>query len=151
MGNNKSEIFWCKNSKNENLALIVRGSYFPSGVEFVTPPELSQQLALMYRPTGDTIDSHTHLPVGRNVTGTQEVIIMRSGKLRLDLYEEDQRYISSVLLEQGDIALLVAGGHGFSVIEEAFFLEVKQGPFSPEADKTRFPETHSDQIVWTVE
>jgi hypothetical protein len=33
---------------------------------------------------------------------------------------------------------LSAGGHGFEVIEDVEMIEVKQGPYQGEADKTRF-------------
>lgn len=143
-------IRWVFGDDDVPLALIIAGNYLPEQVEFVTPRNLSQQLALMNRPSGELIDAHTHLPVGREVTGTQEVIVMRSGKMRLDLYNEDQSYVCSELLEAGDIALLCGGGHGFELIEDSFFIEVKQGPYSPEQDKVRFEPTHQNQFKWSA-
>ena len=140
--------FWCFNSSGEEIALIVRDSHSVEGVDFLTPNSFSQQLALMSRPTGHRIDSHTHLPVSRDVRGTHEVIIMKSGKLRLDLYETTHEYIESVLLEKGDVALLCGGGHGFESIENAVFFEIKQGPYTPEQDKVRFEPTHNQEYIW---
>jgi hypothetical protein len=34
--------------------------------------------------------------------------------------------------------LLVKGGHGFEVLEELEMIEVKQGPYTGDQDKTRF-------------
>jgi mannose-6-phosphate isomerase-like protein (cupin superfamily) len=34
--------------------------------------------------------------------------------------------------------LLVKGGHGFEVLEELEMIEVKQGPYAGDQDKTRF-------------
>ncbi len=38
----------------------------------------------------------------------------------------------------GDVILLATGGHGFEVIEEIEMIEVKQGPYAGQEDKTRF-------------
>jgi len=34
--------------------------------------------------------------------------------------------------------LLASGGHGFEVIEDIKMVEIKQGPYAGEKDKTRF-------------
>ena len=34
--------------------------------------------------------------------------------------------------------MLVKGGHGFEVLEEIEMIEVKQGPYAGDQDKTRF-------------
>lgn len=150
MGNisRNAPFYWCNNAEGEQIALIVRDSHTVDGIHFLTPNSFSQQLALMSRPTGHVIDSHTHLPVSRDVQGTHEVIIMKSGKLRLDLYETSHEYIESVLLEKGDVALLCGGGHGFESVEDAVFFEVKQGPYTPEQDKVRFESTHNHEFKW---
>jgi hypothetical protein len=36
------------------------------------------------------------------------------------------------------VILLISGGHGFEVLEELNMVEVKQGPYAGDADKTRF-------------
>ena len=120
------------------LAIIVRGTFVRDGIEFVTPDEFSQQLAFMKHPVGKTIDPHVHNPVKRDVQFTQEVLIIRKGKLRVDLYSEAREYLKSCVLSAGDVILLASGGHGFEVLEEVEMLEVKQGPYAGEKDKTRF-------------
>jgi hypothetical protein len=62
----------------------------------------------------------------------------RKGRLRVDFYDEDQRYLESRVLGPGDVILLIQGGHGFEVLEEVEMIEVKQGPYVGEQDKTRF-------------
>ncbi len=42
--------------------------------------------------------------------------------------------------------LLITGGHGFEVLEEIEMIEVKQGPYSGEDDKTRFQGVNKNQI-----
>lgn len=124
--------------QGEMLALIVRREYSKPGISFFTPDELSQQLAYMHHPAGKVIDAHVHNPVPRSVTYTQETLFIRRGRLRVDLFDEQQNYLESKVLREGDVILLVKGGHGFEVLEEVEMIEVKQGPYAGDQDKTRF-------------
>ncbi|WP_027402563.1 hypothetical protein [Aphanizomenon flos-aquae] len=124
--------------QNQLLALIVSHQFNQPGIHFFTPNELSQQLAYMHHPTGKVIQPHVHNPVIREVTYTQEVLFIKNGKLRVDFYNDQQEYLDSRILEAGDVILLVTGGHGFEVLEEIEMIEVKQGPYVGEQDKTRF-------------
>jgi hypothetical protein len=120
------------------LALIVRTSFTTDGIKFFTPNEFSQQLAYMKRPADWRIPPHTHNPVVRSVEYTHEVLFIKSGKVRVDFYESPTAYIESRILGPGDVILLAQGGHGFTMLEETEMIEVKQGPYSSDADKTRF-------------
>ena len=131
---------------NKEYAMIIRGSFSEPGVTFFTPNEYSQQLAYMKHPTGKIIIPHVHNPVPREVTFTSEVLIIRKGKLRVDFYHENKEYFGSKILGPNDIILLVSGGHGFEVLEELEMVEIKQGPYAGESDKTRF-QCNSEQII----
>lgn len=120
------------------MAIIVKDSYKKPGITFFTSGEWSQQLAYMQHPTGKIIEPHVHNPVTREVHYTQEVLLIKRGKLRVDFYTDDQAYIQSRTLEAGDVILLMTGGHGFEVLEEIEMIEVKQGPYAGDSDKTRF-------------
>ncbi len=120
------------------LAVIMRASFQKPGVTFVTSNELSQQLAYMRHPAGKRIVPHKHRPVPREVLYTQEVLVIRHGKLRVDLFDDEGRYLESRILGADDAIVLVGGGHGFEVLEELEMIEVKQGPYVGDADKTRF-------------
>lgn len=122
----------------EILALILRAGYRAEGIRFFTPDHFSQQLAYMNRPQGYVIPPHVHNPVAREVHFTKEVLFVRSGRLRADFYDDDRNYLESRVLNQGDVLLLAFGGHGFEMLEPCEIIEVKQGPYAGEADKTRF-------------
>lgn len=125
-------------SGDQVLAIIIRSDYAKPGISFFTPDDYSQQLAFMKHPKGKTIEPHVHNEVKREVFRTREVLLIRRGKLKVDLYSDDQEYISSAVLEGGDLILLASGGHGFEVLEDIEMFEVKQGPYLGEDDKTRF-------------
>ncbi|NMF62105.1 hypothetical protein [Brasilonema octagenarum] len=120
------------------LAVIISNKFDKPGIHFFTPNELSQQLAYMRHPKGKIIQPHVHNPVPREVLYTQEVLFIKRGKLRVDFYNDQQKYLESRILEGGDVILLVTGGHGFEVLEEIEMIEVKQGPYLGDRDKTRF-------------
>ncbi|MBW4627279.1 MAG: hypothetical protein KME49_17675 [Brasilonema octagenarum HA4186-MV1] len=120
------------------LAVIISNKFDKPGIHFFTPNELSQQLAYMRHPKGKIIQPHVHNPVPREVLYTQEVLFIKRGKLRVDFYNDQQKYLESRMLESGDVILLVTGGHGFEVLEEIEMIEVKQGPYLGDRDKTRF-------------
>ncbi len=128
------------------LAIIIKNDYSKDGVEFFTPNDFSQQLAYMKHPKGKRIDAHTHNVVPREVSYTKEVLIIRKGKLRVDFYEDNQKYIESHIVEQGDIILLAFGGHGFECLEEVEMVEVKQGPYLGEQDKVRFKGVDNNEV-----
>lgn len=120
------------------LAIIVRDSFDTEGISFFTPNEFSQQLAHMRHPAGRVIEPHVHNAVPREVHYTQEVLFLKRGKLRVDFYDSGCEYLHSRVLHAGDVILLATGGHGFEVLEEIQMIEVKQGPYAGEEDKTRF-------------
>jgi hypothetical protein len=112
-------------------AIIVRAEYDENGIQFFTANELSQQLASMSYGPGTVIQAHTHQEVRREVFHTQEALFIRKGKLRVDFYSDQQEYRCSRVLHKGDVILLIAGGHGFEVLEELNMVEVKQAGFQP--------------------
>ncbi len=131
------------------LAIVVSRHFNDSGAHFFTPDELSQQLGFIRHPRGKVIEPHVHNPVHRTVQYTQEVLFIKSGKLRVDFYNNERTYLESRVLEGGDCILLATGGHGFEVLEEIEMIEVKQGPYAGDQDKTRFPAVAADRLEIT--
>lgn len=119
-------------------AIILRAGFRKDGIHFVTPDDYPLQLAYMLRPGGYRIPAHVHNPAPRTIAQTFEVLFIRSGKVRVDFYDPDRAPFASRVLEAGDVILLTAGGHGFTVLEEAEIIEAKQGPYLGEHEKARF-------------
>ena len=128
------------------LAVLIRTGFKKEGIEFFTPGDFSQQLGYMNRPLGYVIPPHVHNLVERKVTLTQEVLYIKSGKVRVDFYNNDKHYLESRVLLAGDVILLAAGGHGFEMMEQSEMIEVKQGPYCGEEDKVRFNPAEPDVI-----
>lgn len=126
---------------DELYAIIISNKYNKDGIEFFTQDDFSQQLAYMKHPAGKKIMAHVHNPVPREVKYTQEVLFIRKGKVRVDFFDGNKEYIESYILETGDVILLASGGHGFEMLEETEMIEVKQGPYAGDKDKTRIDTT----------
>jgi len=120
------------------MAIIIRTDFHREGIEFFTPHDFSQQLAYMSHPAGIVIHPHVHNLVPREIKYTQEVLFIKSGKVRIDFYDDRKKYLESCILTKGDVILLACGGHGLEMIEESEIIEVKQGPYAGETDKIRF-------------
>ncbi|MDX2111624.1 MAG: hypothetical protein SFY80_15440 [Verrucomicrobiota bacterium] len=132
--------------KEKTLAIIIPAGYNQPGVHFFTPNNFSQQLAYMHHPVGQKIKAHTHNEVKREVLKTLEVLFIRKGDLRVDFYESGGKYLESYIMHAGDTILLVSGGHGFECLNEVEMIEVKQGPFAGDQDKTLLPAVEPDAI-----
>ena len=120
------------------LAIIIYNNYSSSGVEFLTQESAPIQVGVMCHPKGYEITPHLHVPCERAVQNTQEVLFIRKGKLRVDFYDNEQKFLESRTLGASDAILLVSGGHGFAALEDLEMIEAKTGPFVGEKDKVRF-------------
>ena len=120
------------------LAMIVRACFLPDKTTFLTPPEYKQQVGLIVYPEGGEIQRHSHRQLHREIVGTSEVLIVRQGCCEVDFYDDDRQLVATRELNEGDLLLMVAGGHGFRMLEDTVLLEVKQGPYTGVEEKERF-------------
>lgn len=123
---------------NQPLAYIIRGGFAPDKTTFFTPPEFKQQVGFVVYPEGGEIARHVHVPLERHLVGTSEVLVLRSGRCLIDIYDDDRELVATRELQTGDVMLMVGGGHGFRMLEDTVFLEVKQGPYTGLEEKERF-------------
>jgi mannose-6-phosphate isomerase-like protein (cupin superfamily) len=120
------------------LAYIIRGQLMPDKTTFLTPSDFNQQVGFVVYPAGGVIPRHVHRPLERHLVGTSEVLVVRQGRCEIDVYNDDRQLVATRELREGDIMLLVGGGHGFRVLEPTVLLEVKQGPYTGVDEKIRF-------------
>ena len=128
------KIFW----QGQPLTYIIRAEPAPEKTTFLTPPEFKQQVGFVVYPAGGEVKRHVHLPLERHLVGTSEVLIVRQGHCLMDIYNDERELVATRELRTGDVMLMVGGGHGFRMLEDTVFLEVKQGPFLPAAEKEHF-------------
>ncbi len=121
---------------NEPSAIVVRRNAKAEDIEFFTHQSYSQQLGLMTRPQGHVVPAHVHNLVERTIFQTQEVLIIRKGKCLVELIDKNVIW-ERIVLEEGDTILLAHGGHRIEMLTECEILEVKQGPYAGDNDKSR--------------
>jgi len=112
------------------LALVLRKDSFPKGLNFYSDDSQPLQVATWRYEKGKVLKAHAHKKARRVNLYVQELVFVKSGKLRADIYNEKHKKMRSLLLKTGDILITLAGGHGYKVLEEGTeVLEVKNGPY----------------------
>lgn len=120
------------------LALILRCDTNPDRTSFFTPEDIECQVGFVVHPRGHEIPRHTHKSVRRKVNSTWEVLLVKRGRCEVDIYDGGNTCIATRRLNEGDIIIFIAGGHGFRMLEDTVLFEVKQGPYLGAGDKQRF-------------
>ena len=133
--------------KKKLYAIIVRAKFKKKkGIHFFTPNDTNQQFGYMKHDKGHLIKPHKHKKRATKIFYTTEVIILFKGSLRVDFYDQKQKYLFSKIIKEKDIIMLVHGGHGFKVLKKTEMIEVKQGPYNIEKDKVKFKEVDEQKI-----
>ena len=115
-------------------------------INFFTSKESTQQFGYMKHKKNYLKKPHKHNKRLTKILITTEVIILFKGILRVDFYNNKKKYLFSNKIYAGDIIMLINGGHGFKVLKDVEMLEVKQGPYSLSADKTKFNKIDEKKI-----
>lgn len=129
---------YIKTADNVLTSIIIRNNFRPDATTFITKPDMAQQVGFVVYPAGGIIKRHIHKNVDRQNTSSSEALIVREGKLEIDIYDQQRTLLATRLLEPGDFVLMVSGGHGFRVLEAAVLLEIKLGPYAGPSDKELF-------------
>lgn len=120
------------------LVYIIRANMNPEKTRFLTPLESNVQVGFVVYPAGNEIPRHVHLPIERHIVGTSEVLVVKKGRCLMDIYNDEKELVATRELHEGDIIAVVGGGHGFRMLDDTIFLEVKQGPYIGLDEKKRF-------------
>ena len=133
------------------IAIIITSKFTKEGIEFFTPNDFSQQLGYMNRSKGYKIEAHSHKRVQHAVLQTHEVLYVKSGKVKIELYNDKHIFIEDRTLSAGDVILLASGGHSIEMMEDSELIEIKQGPYSND-DKISFtPLKNNDERKFSSE
>lgn len=139
-------IEYIKNKENL-LAIIVKNDYKQEGLKFFTAETSTQQIGCIGHIKGTVCQAHIHNKIKREVFYTSETLIIKQGKVRADIYDNNKNYIESKIIEKGDIIIFLDGGHGFKFLEDTQLVEIKQGPYLKVEDKVRFNDIEEDKVI----
>jgi len=125
-------------ANNQILCYVIPKNTSPEKTTFITPADGKQQVGFIVYPQGGTIARHIHKPLERHIVGMAEVVVVRSGHCQIEVYDDSLQLVATRDLYQGDVVLMVGGGHGFQIKEDTILLEIKQGPYLGVDDKEIF-------------
>ncbi len=120
------------------IAIVIPKDLEVEGSKFITPLDFPFQVGLLAHPAKTELKAHSHKKLKIETDIFQEVLIILTGKVEIDLYGMDNKLLTSVFLDAGDSILFVEGGHGVRIIDDARILEVKQGPYPGDAEAKIF-------------
>ena len=88
---------------------------------------------------GKKLKAHEHLEAPREITYTQEAVVVLSGSLKARIYDRKQSPVTELTLVTGECLVLLEGGHSYEILENGTrALEIKNGPYvGAEADRRR--------------
>lgn len=106
---------------------------------FATPDDFPFQIGIHNRKKEEKIEPHFHLPFKELINfSVQEFFHVLSGKIKIDLYDdrENDAKVSEIIVNSGDSVVLNTG-HGFTFLEDAKLIELKQGPYRGKENEKR--------------
>lgn len=121
---------------DKQLAILFKGNDapMPIGTMFLTPESSQQQVGVIKRHEGFHIPPHTHVKQERSVIETAEVLIVQEGLIQVKIYDVDGKYQGKFYAGDGDVVVLMRGGHSVQFVEDSQLLEVKTGPYRGRAN-----------------
>ncbi len=113
--------------KNELLGMKIKD--ISHGSIPITDAKEPLQLVTLKHPKGAYLKAHMHAPKKRVTASLQECLIVKKGRIKLDLYGHDKEFHKCLYMNPGEIFVLAKGGYGIKLMEDSELIELKNGPF----------------------
>jgi len=117
-------------------AIIINRSANFENVQFLTDLSEEFQLGVMKRGPSSPVPKHKHNVLPRSINRTSEFLIIRKGTAKITIWSQNNVYINTYNLIEGDCILLLDGYHEMEFNSECQLVEVKQGPYDLKLDKS---------------
>lgn len=121
-----------------NIIAIITSSNGVDSTTFFTDNKCPQQVGYIVKNKDDIIQKHYHKQITKTVIDMVEILYVISGRCLIDFYDCNQTFISNVEVNKNDLIVMLSGGHGFKMLEDTVFLEVKNGPYLGVEERIRF-------------
>lgn len=113
--------------QNELIAIWVKRLKY--GATPLTDPSQPLQVLTHKRKAGKYTKAHTHKAKKRVTKKLQECLVVINGKIKIDLYTSQSKFIKSLYVTSGQAVIFMSGGHSVRLISDSELIEVKNGPF----------------------
>jgi len=117
------------------LGIIVKSQDWKEGLDFFTSNDDFIQVGT-WNYQNKVLKAHEHIINKREISKTQEIIVVLEGEVLVDFYF-DKSIVKKEVVRKGEFAIFLNGGHGYQIPNiKTKVIEVKNGPFiSVEKDK----------------
>ncbi|MBI2045831.1 MAG: hypothetical protein HYT28_00165 [Parcubacteria group bacterium] len=115
--------------RNKKEIIGIHIQKFNQDVTPITRDSEALQVLTLKHKKGVSIKPHTHIPKKRTTASLQECLVVRKGKVKIDLYTPNKKWLASVPIKAGEAFLFVSGGHAITMLEDSEIFEIKNGPF----------------------
>jgi len=113
--------------KKKLIGFLVRN--LPLGSIPLTEGKEPLQVVTLRHKKNSYLKAHMHKPVKRATDCLQECLVVKKGRIKLDLYGPDKKLFKSIYLSAGDFFVSMRGGLGIHILKDAQIIEIKNGPF----------------------
>ena len=110
--------------------MAIRMRSFKKGSQPITSSDEAIQVLSIKRRAGEEVCAHYHKPQRRTTNALQECLVVRYGKIKVDLYsQDDHRKFKQIVLKDGDVLIILNGGHRVRYLVDSEIVEIKNGPY----------------------
>ena len=122
------------------LAVVHKKNDWKEGLDFLTENESFIQVGTWWYNKGKKLAMHSHKEYVREAKLTQEIVFVVEGSMIANILNSKLELIESVELQQGDLAIMLDGAHGYQILDDnTKIVEAKNGPFiSVDKDKIKY-------------
>lgn len=116
-------------SGNNLLAVFVSKDIQTDSIEFLTPVDWPIQVGILQHKQGKFVPLHFHNNFHYKVNTTHEILYVEKGEMEVAVTDFEWNEVYKQTLTQGDMVILLDGGHSVDLKEGSRVWEIKQGPY----------------------
>ena len=112
----------------EKVVAVYFDGVYGNGTVPLTDGNMPLQIIGLNHPKGKVLVAHSHSPKTRQTESLVECLVVFSGKVRATIYSSKTK-VTEIDLIAGQALMIVDGGVGYEILEDATMMEFKNGPF----------------------
>ena len=125
-------IIFSKKNKKKIIGIIFRNKNIKKKRINLCPVSENIQVSTQKLNKNFIIKPHVHINFNsKKINSTQEVWLILKGNAEIKIYDIDKKYLKKINLKDGDMYILLNGGHDMKVKKNTIFYEIKNGPYNP--------------------
>jgi len=123
---------------DEIYALLAPIKEIKEGTEWFGNSFEALQASRMNYAAGKEFRAHKHVLNPRIIKRTQEAFVVISGKIQIDIFDDNQNLLGSITAQAGEAIFVYKGYHLVQVLEDAIAYEIKAGQYTYVSEDKEF-------------